>query len=108
MYISFGFFFLMVRRSPSSTRTDTLFLYSTRFLSQDQNARNLLAGATVAAEDLPAAMPEGDVTLSSLPADLPSTALLRRPDIMAAEHQLLAANANIGAARRSEERRVGK
>jgi len=34
-----------------------------------------------------------------LPANLPSTILLQRPDIMEAEHQLRAANANIGVAR---------
>ena len=72
---------------------------ATTLVAQDQNALNLLAGVTVPQDDLPSAMPEGDVTLSNLPADMPSTALLRRPDIMAAEHQLLGANANIGAAR---------
>jgi multidrug efflux system outer membrane protein len=34
-----------------------------------------------------------------IPADLPATLLLRRPDIMQAEQNLIAANANIGAAR---------
>ncbi|KKW92835.1 efflux transporter outer membrane subunit [Sphingobium chungbukense] len=72
---------------------------ATTLVAQDQNALNLLTGTTVPADDLPTAMPEGDVTLANLPVDLPSTALLRRPDIMAAEHQLLSANANIGAAR---------
>jgi multidrug efflux system outer membrane protein len=37
--------------------------------------------------------------LPALRAGLPSELLLARPDIMAAEHQLLSANANIGAAR---------
>lgn len=34
----------------------------------------------------------------AIPADLPSSLLLRRPDIVQAEQQLIAANANIGAA----------
>ena len=37
--------------------------------------------------------------LGALPAGLPSEVLLRRPDVLQAEHQLRAANANIGAAR---------
>ncbi|HKY83076.1 MAG TPA: efflux transporter outer membrane subunit, partial [Sphingobium sp.] len=72
---------------------------ATTLVAQDQNRLNLLAGTSVALGDLPSAMPATDVTLSRLPADLPSSLLLRRPDIAAAEHQLRAANANIGAAR---------
>ena len=72
---------------------------ATTLVAQDQNALNLLAGTSVPAADLPSAMPDGDVTLSNLPADLPSELLLRRPDIAAAEHQLRGANADIGAAR---------
>ncbi|HEX7876695.1 MAG TPA: efflux transporter outer membrane subunit [Sphingobium sp.] len=71
----------------------------TTLVAQGRNALNLLAGTTLPTEDLPAAMPETDVTLANLPADLPSSLLLRRPDIASAEHQLRAANANIGAAR---------
>lgn len=41
----------------------------------------------------------GVVKPLALPANLPSTILLQRPDIMEAEHQLRAADANIGVAR---------
>src|SRR3546814_13140553 len=34
---SFFFFFLMIRRQPRSTRTDTLFPYTTLFRSEVQN-----------------------------------------------------------------------
>ena len=37
--------------------------------------------------------------VTDLPAGLPSELLIRRPDVLAAEQQLLSANANIGAAR---------
>jgi multidrug efflux system outer membrane protein len=55
-------------------------------------------------EPMPADLPPG-LTLDSqnlltdIPAGLPSDLLTRRPDIMEAEENLLAANANIGAAR---------
>lgn len=70
-------------------------------VAQDQNALNLLAGTTVPAEQLAAALAQSGATLDHLPGDLPSDVLLGRPDIAAAEHNLIAANANIGAARAS-------
>jgi len=64
----------------------------------DENALNLLAGTPVPEELLPREL--GAVTmLKDLSAGLPSAVLQRRPDIMQAENQLKAANANIGAAR---------
>ncbi|MEC3911092.1 efflux transporter outer membrane subunit [Sphingobium sp. CR2-8] len=72
---------------------------ATTLVAQDQNALNLLAGTTVPAADLPDSLSQNDATLDNLPANISSDILLRRPDIIAAEHQLRAANANIGAAR---------
>src|SRR3546814_14058720 len=37
LYVLFCFFFLMIRRPPRSTRTDTLFPYTTLFRSLDEN-----------------------------------------------------------------------
>src|SRR5204862_283564 len=68
-------------------------------IAQDQNALNLLAGTTIPADQLPAGLDAGKVTLDALPADLSSQVLLRRPDVLQAEHQLIASNADIGAAR---------
>ncbi|HVE09378.1 MAG TPA: efflux transporter outer membrane subunit [Paraburkholderia sp.] len=70
-----------------------------RARAQAENALVLLVG-----EPLPDDLPRGrdlhsQELLTDIPAGLPSDLLTRRPDIMEAEQQLLAANANIGAAR---------
>lgn len=83
--------------SYDSARSDIA--AATTLVAQDQNALNLLAGTTVPAADLPEALAQKDATLDNLPADISSDVLLRRPDIASAEHNLRAANANIGAAR---------
>lgn len=67
-------------------------------MALDENALNLLAGTPVAAGMLPDTM-EAPAALKDVAAGIPSEVLLHRPDILAAEHQLKAAEANIGAAR---------
>lgn len=68
-------------------------------VAQAENALTLLIGAPLP-EDLPTGLPlAGQNLLSDLAAGVPSDLLENRPDIRAAEHQLLSANANIGAAR---------
>jgi multidrug efflux system outer membrane protein len=64
----------------------------------DVNALNLLVGDAVPAELLQAADADAAV-LADVPAGLPSELLTRRADIRQAEQTLIAANANIGAAR---------
>lgn len=69
----------------------------------DLNALNLLVGQPLpdtALADLPAGLTLTAQGLAGvMPGGVPSEVLLRRPDIRGAEQQLLAANANIGAAR---------
>jgi outer membrane protein, multidrug efflux system len=70
----------------------------TRQVAQDQNALVQLLGAPL--PELPPRVDlDGESLLSDLPPGLPSQVLMQRPDILAAEHNLMAANANIGAAR---------
>lgn len=66
---------------------------------QAYNALVLLTGASVEDVLLPAHMQDGFAALPDLSRPINSEILLSRPDILAAEQQLKAANANIGAAR---------
>lgn len=68
-------------------------------LAQDANALQLLVGAPVDPSLLPRSLEDADEAVRTLPAGLDSTILLRRPDVLQAEYELRAANAEIGAAR---------
>ncbi len=90
---------LEVSQAEIQTETARAALFQwTGQLAVDRHALDVLAGATVPAELLPDHLGEV-VDAGALAPGLPSDVLLLRPDILAAEHQLLAANANIGAAR---------
>jgi len=66
--------------------------------AQDINLLTLLVGQPIP-DDLPPGATLATTNLPDLPAGLPSDLLTVRPDIRSAEQQLIAANANIGAAR---------
>lgn len=70
-----------------------------RQLEQDTHALTLVLGQGIPA-DLPPAMDiNTEGLLAAIPEGLPSDLLTHRPDILSSEHNLRAANANIGAAR---------
>jgi outer membrane protein, multidrug efflux system len=68
-------------------------------VAQDRNALDLLAGAPVEEALLPLSLSALISTTAQVPAGISSDVLLQRPDVLQSEHQLQAANANIGAAR---------
>ena len=68
-------------------------------VAQDVNALQLLVGAPVDARLLAGSIDEAFAHIAPVPAGLNSYVLLRRPDVLQAEYQLRAANAQIGAAR---------
>ena len=69
-----------------------------RLRALDVNALTLLVGQPLQA-DLIDTRETGDTPFASIPAGLPSDLLARRADVRQAEQLLLAANANIGAAK---------
>jgi NodT family efflux transporter outer membrane factor (OMF) lipoprotein len=89
-------FELQQARSLVETALATL-AATQRQRAQDINLLTLLVGGPVG--DSPAGATLAQTELPDLPAGLPSDLLVNRPDIRSAEQQLIAANANIGAAR---------
>jgi multidrug efflux system outer membrane protein len=91
---------LAVRQAESTVDTARANLaeYS-RQLALDRDALQLLLGAPMPEGiDFSAGLDRGPV-VAELEEGIPSQVLVRRPDVLAAEHQLEAANAQIGAAR---------
>jgi NodT family efflux transporter outer membrane factor (OMF) lipoprotein len=84
-------------QSLAETARATLALQQ-RLRAQDLNALTLLVGEPLP-PDMRTQADINGVRLPDLPAATPSEVLLRRPDVRQAEQQLIAANANIGAAR---------
>ncbi len=69
-------------------------------VAQDINALNLLVGETVPQNLLPGTIESlSPQAIALVPAGVSSDVLLRRPDVLEAEHNLLSENADIGAAR---------
>ncbi|MEW6369362.1 MAG: efflux transporter outer membrane subunit [Pseudomonadota bacterium] len=90
---------LELQQSSSLVETARATLAQLRRLrAQDANTLTLLVGQPIP-ENLPAGATLAQTELPDLPAGLPSDLLTVRPDIRSAEQQLIAANANIGAAR---------
>ena len=70
-----------------------------RQLAQDRDALELLLGAPIPdGIDFSSGLDRGNM-VAELEEGIPSDVLVHRPDVLAAEHQLMAANAQIGAAR---------
>lgn len=94
-----GLALAQARTAVESARADVATYPAT--LEQDRHALELLLGAALPDALRPQA---GDAsaevsTLVDLPAGVPSSVLLRRPDVRASEQSLIATHADIGAAR---------
>ena len=94
-----GLVLAQAQTAVENARADALTYPAT--LAQDRNALELLLGAALPAALEPRASDAAASVslLVELPAGVPSSVLQRRPDVMAAEHALIARHADIGAAR---------
>lgn len=71
----------------------------TTLVAQDRNALDLLVGAPVDGALLPASLDSIDASIGLVPAGVSSDVLLRRPDVVEAEHTLMGTYQGVGAAR---------
>ncbi|WP_214512812.1 efflux transporter outer membrane subunit [Pseudomonas brassicacearum] len=94
---SSGLSVAQAQTTVESARVDAA-AYESQIL-QDRNALRLLVGSDIPEELLPGAYLESAAALVQVPAELPSSLLQRRPDVLAAEHTLKSANIDIGAVR---------
>jgi multidrug efflux system outer membrane protein len=83
----------LVEQARSDVANDTT------IVAQDRDALDFVVGSPVPDALLPDALDDQLPVMSDVPAGLPSDVLLSRPDVLEAEHQLKAENAQIGAAR---------
>lgn len=86
-----------VQTSLDSARVDVA--RYTGQVAQDRHAMALLIGTEVPDALVPVVLSALPDALPDLPVGMPSELLLRRPDLLQAEHQLKASTANIGVAR---------
>src|SRR3546814_15736190 len=81
LFFSLFFFFLMIRRPPRSTRTDTLFPYTTLFRSPMHRllmlAALLLAAPAAAENSAPQPLPFEDAIPAARDVDFPGTMTLK-------------------------------
>jgi multidrug efflux system outer membrane protein len=84
-------------QTPLDVARRDVAIYTQR-VAQDENGLNLLVGSPTAKDLLPTEL-TGVTPLKEISAGLSSEVLLLRPDVLGAENQLKAANADIGAAR---------
>ncbi|WP_210014383.1 efflux transporter outer membrane subunit [Pseudomonas palmensis] len=85
--------------SAEFNQAEDEYLASEAAFVQSRNALELLVGSSISGLELTLDPGESAVGVTDIPPGLPSDLLTHRPDIVAAEYQLVGAEANIGAAR---------